>query len=343
MEEETLPTAVNMEGGPKRGHLGQTFVKVCKVFAIISNILMSSVGAYGFYLGFHTFNSAQQVDAVLVLISLYMAVAGLLGLGGELKARVLFHKFGFLSSRMGRACFYMIMGSLATVQGIQTAYCTAFVEDMPSCPAPFCTPNNASLLQPYGEADQCRDEEICYKNGCFAGCSKSNHNVNEGCKDVSGCIFAVPATNPESSYFNLNNETFFVCEKVKPLYMGDSCAHVAAPCIAGTSCDTTAAFPKCIVVNDKYLNPMQSRCCAFVDKEKFTLAAGCVQMLAALGLILSYGAVPSGGAGQYHKHPAAHGHAEPLLAAAEANGRGSSPVPSRGSDDSGSGSEEDFH
>ena len=331
-----------MEGGPKRGPLGQTFVKVCKVFAIISNILMSSVGAYGFYLGFHTFNSAQQVDAVLVLISLYMAVAGLLGLGGELKARVLFHKFGFLSSRMGRACFYMIMGSLATVQGIQTAYCTAFVEDMPSCPAPFCKPNNASAL--YGEADQCRDEEICYKNGCFAGCSKKNYEHGQGCKDVRDCTFAVPATKPPSPNLNPANETFFVCEPSTPQYEGDLCgAHVAAPCIAGTSCGTTAAVPKCEVVNDVDLNPMQSRCCAFVDKEKFTLAAGCVQMLAALGLILSYGAVPSGGAGQYHKHPAAHGHAEPLLAAAEANGRASSPVPSRGSDDSGSGSEEDFH
>ena len=325
-----------MDGGGDAKGRAHTFVTILKLLAIVANITMASVGAYGFYLGFHTFNTQQQVDLVLVLISLYMALFGMMGLGAELKARVLYGKFGFLSSRLGRAIFYLIIGSLATVQGIQTAYCTAFVEDMPSCPAPFCTPTNGG--PPFGLADQCKGAEICYKNGCVPGCAANYYEGNQThppygkCKNVPNCDLAVPALENHKKPFAT---AFFVCvmtpNPMVPTYEGDICKN-EAPCIAGTSCPLNTAVPRCKVDNDVDLNPLQSRCCAFIDKEKFTLASGCVQMIVAMLLLLSFSVVPSGSHGQYN---AQQRRLQPLLSpeGEQVGVDGRSSPTTRGSDD----------
>ena len=66
------------------------------------------------------------------------------------------------------------------------------------------------------------------------------------------------------------------------------------------------------------LDPMSRRCCAFVDKEKFTLAAGCVQLIVAFMLLFSYALVSSGEAGEYRKAA----HTQPLIDAADAHTHG---------------------
>jgi hypothetical protein len=92
-------------------------VAICKMLSILSSVFTSSVGCYGFYLGWHTFNQDDEIDLVLSLVSFYMLVFGLMILLAECKAVGVFDKFGFLASRLGRGIFSIFIGSLATVEG----------------------------------------------------------------------------------------------------------------------------------------------------------------------------------------------------------------------------------
>jgi hypothetical protein len=94
-------------------------VAICKTLSIISSVFTASVGCYGFYLGWHTFNQDDEIDLVLSLVSFYMLVFGLMILLAECKAAGVFAKFGFLASRLGRGLFAIFIGSLATVEGAQ--------------------------------------------------------------------------------------------------------------------------------------------------------------------------------------------------------------------------------
>ena len=76
-------------------------VKGIKALGVFSTIFSASIGCYGFWLGWHTFNYQQQVDLVMVLISFWMLIFGVIGVMAECKADM-WKQMGFLASRFGR-------------------------------------------------------------------------------------------------------------------------------------------------------------------------------------------------------------------------------------------------
>ena len=330
---------------------GQRFVSCTKGLCILADVLLISIGCYGFYLGFHTFNVQQELDLVLVLISLYMVLFGLIGLGGELRARVLYDKFGFLGSRLGRACFYIVIGSLATVQGYQTAFCEELVVGA-QCPAGFCDPS-LGPVQP-----KCRSDEVCVLNQCVPGCDQSkvtqakgggayfcqsnqngyanvpalpmngngtkaspaiasskscasfsNGALTKACNDKSDtCCFYVIAGSTNTQFINQN------CSITKD--QNSNCVGIGSEGSKALACYSQGnSSPDVCQSQYNHLDPMSRRCCAFVDKEKFTLAAGCVQIIVAFMLLFSYAFVSSGQAGEYKKAS----HTQPLIDDADAH------------------------
>eukprot|EP00937_MAST-01D_sp_MAST-1D-sp2_P005998 g5998.t1 len=345
-------------GKDQRRRCAQQCVRVTKWLAIIANVLLTSIGAYGFYLGFHTFNDQQELDLVLVLISFYMAVFGLMGLAGECKARILYGKFGFLSSRLGRGIFYLIIGSLATVQGIQTAFCTEFVGGDMKCPARTCDLNEGTIDNP-----KCGDRQVCFGNRddskasgyCVGGCDGTNGAFDAGsqqqstveCKGTSWPSYAtdpsgnriakgkyVPGTDSQqcANYAAggfqpackkngvCNPPCFYVGSQevggFAPLYFGETCTpansqdHGKNFCLPGLQClpkpGASGSTGQYVCrwhddsIENQGITSMMKRCCAFVDHEKFTLAAGCVQLIVGFMLVNSYLFVRTGDAGIYH-------------------------------------------
>ena len=135
----------------------EQYVDVMKALMIIAWIATASIGCYGFYLGWDTksrpaddfkicsanrnkngtIDSCSPVsddrticdycheagfDPVMILISFYMVVFGVIGLASECKISATFKRFGFLTSRLGRGLFMMFIGTLACAEGYTFFY-----------------------------------------------------------------------------------------------------------------------------------------------------------------------------------------------------------------------------
>lgn len=149
----TTTTTPASPSRPKR----EQFVDIMKVFMIISWCATASIGCYGFYLGWDTKSRPQNdfdicaapkdkngtiesctpikddrticnychergFDPVMVLISFYMVIFGVVGLAAECKMSSTFKRFGFLTSRLGRGLFLMFIGTLACAEGYTFFY-----------------------------------------------------------------------------------------------------------------------------------------------------------------------------------------------------------------------------
>ena len=107
--------------------LKMKILNIIRFLCGVGCIGLSSVGCYGFYLGFDTTPGASggysndKFDGTMILISFYMVMFGLIGLLAECRMTRTFSKFGFLASRFGRGVFYIFIGSFAVVQG--EAFC----------------------------------------------------------------------------------------------------------------------------------------------------------------------------------------------------------------------------
>ena len=110
---------------PQRDWKDKT-VEVITWLGRIATIFSASIGCYGFWLGWHTYNYQQQIDLVMVLISFWMIIFGIIGVMAECKADM-WRQLGFLASRFGRGCFYLFVGSLSLVEGMQIS-CIGFYD-----------------------------------------------------------------------------------------------------------------------------------------------------------------------------------------------------------------------
>merc|ERR1711971_843819 len=107
---------------------------------------MGSSGCYGFYLGFDTKADStgpllckrdgdqcaaigghdsicnecnrSRFDPVMVLISFWQVILGLVGLLVSCGSRLMLERFGFLRNRFGRGFFLFFIGSLGIAQGL---------------------------------------------------------------------------------------------------------------------------------------------------------------------------------------------------------------------------------
>lgn len=94
-------------------------VKVIKILAIIGCCGLVSIGCFGFWFGWHTYNKNNEIDPQLMLLSVYMVLFGCATLLAELDYYGIFRKFPFLQSRFGRGMTYIFIGSLVFVQGVR--------------------------------------------------------------------------------------------------------------------------------------------------------------------------------------------------------------------------------
>jgi len=140
-----LATPVRAPGTRRR----QT-VQYLECGVIICWILTTSSGCFGFYLGFDTkVNSAAPMvcqrlgdscefkgshedmcnachrtdfDPILILISFYQVMLGLVGLLVSCGSAVVASRFGFLRNRFGRGFLLFFIGTLSIAQGLNFTY-----------------------------------------------------------------------------------------------------------------------------------------------------------------------------------------------------------------------------
>ena len=141
---EVGPDAIVSDLSPS-GKLWPKTLLFIRVLAALSCVALASIGSYGFYLGFNTRPGdtrvpKQRFDSVMILISFYMVLFGILGLLAEMKMASAFGKFGFLASRFGRGSLYVFIGSFAVVEGHTFCFddkgqCLTFSSGVVACTA----------------------------------------------------------------------------------------------------------------------------------------------------------------------------------------------------------------
>lgn len=125
-------------------------VKILEIGVILCWVLTTSSGCFGFYLGFDTKDGDSKelvckrdgdqcaavgsheavcnachrtrFDFVLVVISFYQVLLGLIGLLVSCGSQVVMDRFGFLRNRFGRGFFLFFIGTLGIAQGLNFMY-----------------------------------------------------------------------------------------------------------------------------------------------------------------------------------------------------------------------------
>mmetsp|Transcript_38964 Transcript_38964/g.70334 ORF Transcript_38964/g.70334 Transcript_38964/m.70334 type:complete len:210 (+) Transcript_38964:56-685(+) len=131
------------------GHRRSIAVRILRWTEVVCWILTASTGCYGFYLGFDTRDAGEDLvcqregdgcgiiaghaalcnachrsrfDFIMILISFWMVIFGLVGLLAAFGAPFIRGECGFLRSRMGRGFFMFFIGTLGFAQGIDFTY-----------------------------------------------------------------------------------------------------------------------------------------------------------------------------------------------------------------------------
>lgn len=147
-----MPTLSEPQAMQPPGTRRRKAVQLIECSVVVCWILTASSGCFGFYLGFDTKDSGvgpmlckrdgdqcavsgghqavcnechrSRFDPVMVLVSFYQVVLGLVGLLVSCGSKVVIDRFGFLRNRFGRGFFLFFIGTFGIANGLNFTFTT---------------------------------------------------------------------------------------------------------------------------------------------------------------------------------------------------------------------------